>query len=71
MMEPKLIDLGWCMGKLIFDSRGVPAHLFIVSPSDRGDNTYTPAESVMVYGDSNIRKLFNALTEIYPVERRP
>ena len=70
-MIVKTIDLGWCVGKLVLDSNGVPNQLHIISPSEAGENAYKPAESVMIYCSDNIRNLYNALVEVYHVEAKP
>lgn len=59
----KLIDLGWCMARL---DLGKQKKLTICSPSDSDTHSYTPAESVVVYGETYIVALRDALNEAYP-----
>ena len=49
-------DLGWCVGKITV-ANGVIESLIIVSPADTGEGRYAPAETVCVYGRSNLVKL--------------
>lgn len=58
----KLIDLGWCIGRLDTDGH----KLVIVSPSEELDDRYTPSESVIVYGPTPLLALRDALNEAYP-----
>ena len=61
------IDLGWCVAVLW--KNGSQKSLRIMSPSCSDDNSYTPAESVVVYGDAGLIALRDALNEAYPPER--
>ena len=65
----KLIDLGWCMGRLD-TSRKPGAKLTIVSPSATEGSLYTPAETVEIYGETYLLALRNALNEAYPVDNK-
>ncbi len=59
----KVINLGWCIAKLD-EKKNI---LTIVSASQADEHTYTPAESVVVYGVDGLKALQNALNEAYPV----
>lgn len=61
VIMPKVIDLGWCIGKL---DRGVH-RLTIVSPSYSAE-PYAPTESVVVRGEAALLVLRDALNEAYP-----
>lgn len=56
------IDLGWCIGKLDTERH----KLTIVSPSDRSENLFQPAESVHVWHKSALIELRDALNKAYP-----
>lgn len=62
----KMLDLGYAMARLMYDE----GHdkLTIVSPSDAGEPSYSPAESVVVCGTKQILALRDALNEVYPPE---
>lgn len=62
----KVIDLGWCMARLEIKKHS--AKLIIVSPSATEDNAYSPAETVVIYGEVNVLALRDALNEEYPTE---
>jgi hypothetical protein len=62
-MNAKVIDLVWCMARLDVHNK----KLTIVSASDASENAYTPAESVVVYGEAGLLALRDALNEAYPV----
>ena len=63
-MSIKAIDLGWCIARV--DSK--INRLVIASPSDGSENSYTPSESVTVYGEAAMKTLRDALIEMYPIE---
>jgi len=58
-----VIDLGWCVGKLAPNMKT----LTIISPSQHGEDAYTPAESVQVYGEAALKALRDTLIAAYPV----
>lgn len=58
----KLIDLGWCIARLN-DNKNF---LTIVSPAEGQENFFVPAASVNIIGESEIKKLRDALNEEYP-----
>ena len=55
----EVINLGWCIAKI--ESIGPQNSLTIMSPSAATENSYTPAESVTVYGDAGLIALRDAL----------
>ena len=63
-MSTKIFDLGWCMARL----NKAKHSLVIVSPSQEAEHSYTPAESVCVYGEQAMITLRDALLELYPVD---
>lgn len=68
-MSTKLIDLGWCIGKItVPEHKTVASQLQIISPSDAGE-CYQPPLDVNIYGES-IHALRDALNETFPVENQ-
>ena len=70
--KPILVDLGHDIAKVIRSKQlkvpsclvgGTEAQLIIISPPIYDENVYTPAESINIYGNDNLRKLRDALTE--------
>lgn len=61
-----LIDLGWCMARL--DIKKNSSKLIICSPSASEESVYSPAESVVIYGENNVLTLRDALIAAYPLE---
>ncbi len=59
-----VLDLGWCMARLDPSKRT----LTIVSPSDSGEPSYSPAESVMIYGADKLQALAKAISADFPAE---
>ena len=51
-----LADLGWCIGKMTINE-GTNVGLTILSPADTSEDRYAPAESVCIFGRSNLVKL--------------
>ena len=62
-MITRVIDLGVCMARLDSNRRT----LTIVSPSDIDETGYSPAESVVVYRESNLIALRDLLNEAYQI----
>jgi hypothetical protein len=60
-----VINLGWCVGKLDL----VRGRLIIVSPSSAEDGQYSPAESVLVHGETALIALRDALNAAYPPKK--
>ncbi len=58
----KLIDLGWCLARLNKER----AILTVVSPADEQTNSFVPAASVVISGVTELKKLRDALNEVYP-----
>lgn len=63
----KMIDLGWCMGRLEIGRSGEPS-LRIVSPCDLDENSTCPAQSVLIFGGVNVIALRDALNEALPAD---
>jgi len=66
----KLIDLGWCMGRLKIRDKTSGDSLIISSASNTDANVYQPAESVTIYGLAGLLALRDALNEAYPAEEK-
>ena len=49
-------ELGWCIGKITV-TNGVMESLIIISPSATSEGRYAPAESICIFGRSNLVKL--------------
>jgi len=66
----KLIDLGWCMGRLNPRKKSSGEEsLIIASPScSLNERLYQPAESVTIYGREAMLSLRDALNEEYPAQ---
>lgn len=60
-----VIDFAWCIGKLSADKK----KLTIVSPSDDGDAYFMPSQSVVIYGETDLKKLRDMLIEAYPLDK--
>ena len=64
----KLIDLGWCMGRLKERDARSGETLIIISPSSAEESTFQPAESVTIWGLAALLNLRDALNEAYPLD---
>lgn len=60
-----LIDLGWCIGKLIVGGR---LKLTIVSPMAEDENAVTPSQSIEITQLTNLITLQKALNDHLPKE---
>jgi hypothetical protein len=58
-----LADLGWCVGRMSIDDKGVAQELIIFSPAETSPDRYAPAESVYILGRENILALKRFLDE--------
>lgn len=69
MNEMKLIDLGWCIGKIEIQEYG--CKLFIVSPSLYAeDSYYVPATSIEIVSTEALENLRDALTDALRLNKR-
>lgn len=66
--QVKIVDLGWCIAKVVMGRDKKPTQLTIVSPADSSDNVYQPASSVCVYGTFYVGALHKLLTECLEVQ---
>jgi hypothetical protein len=67
-MPIKVIDLGWCIARLEQRTSSQSPKLTIMSPSSAEERVYSPAESVVIWGDVSLLALRDALNEAYPAE---
>lgn len=63
-----LIDLGWCMARLTKGDDGC-SRLLIVSPQD-GSEVNGDAQSVVIYSDTSLIALRDALNQAWPVDQK-
>jgi len=64
-MPVRMIDLGWCMGRLFYGDPRISSSLTIMSPVDGEDGSFIPATSIQIYGNDCLLELKKALDEMF------
>jgi len=64
MESVELVDLGWVMARARRNPEGSILSLVLVSPSDGQENGFEPAQSVCIFGHTNVKKLSDFLNQL-------
>jgi hypothetical protein len=68
--EKALVNVGWCIARLTSDAMGRANRLTVCSPADGSQEFYSPAESVVIFGQSHIEILRDFLVEHLPKQEQ-